>query len=112
VRLTIVDRSKMLDDLQREFIQRRILFALSRFEVRLRGVSVVLTDENGPRGGVDKTCRIKVRLRRLGDIVVTDRDREVAACVSRAAERAGRAVQREVERQRRPSSSSFTLKMP
>ena len=44
-------------------VERRLRFALTRFSGRIGRVNVFLTDQNGPRGGIDKTCRIVVRLR-------------------------------------------------
>ncbi len=101
MRLTIVDRARVLDDSVKELIRRRLLFALSRFEARIQHVSVAVEDVNGPRGGVDKACRIAVRLQPGGDILVTDESRDVRVCVSRAADRIGRAVRREIEKRQR-----------
>jgi hypothetical protein len=100
MQLTITDRCGVLGEAERDFVQRHVLFALSRFDTRLRRVQVVISDENGPRGNVDRTCRITARLRRLGDVEVSEIDRDVEACVRRATERIGRAVQRQVEKQR------------
>ena len=64
-------------------------------------MSVVVADANGPRGGVDKSCRISVKLRRANDVTMTDQDADVAVCIARAAERVGRAVARAIERTQR-----------
>jgi putative sigma-54 modulation protein len=81
-------------------IERRLQFALSRFSSRIRRVNVFLADENGPRGGIDKTCRIVVRLRDGGDVVaeVSDSDWEIA--VDRATTRVGHTTSREMARRR------------
>ncbi|REJ68244.1 MAG: HPF/RaiA family ribosome-associated protein [Planctomycetota bacterium] len=98
MRLTIVDREKSLTAEQREFAERRLMFALARFESRIQRVKVVVNDVNGPRGGVDQHCRITVQLRRMRDVVVSNRDVDLKNCVARAADRAGRAVARAVDR--------------
>lgn len=85
-----------------EFVERRILFALSRFSPRIDLVAVRLTDTNGPRGGVDKECRIVVRLRPHGRLRVVERDGDMHAAIGRAAERMARAVAREIDRRREP----------
>ena len=97
----IVDRSGILTGELREFVERRLLFALSRFESRIQRTTVVVADANGPRGGIDKSCRITVKLRRAGDVTITDQDVEVGSCIARAADRVGRAVARAIERTRR-----------
>ena len=96
--ISISDRSDLLDGRLRELTERRILFALSRFDSRVEHVDVVLQDENGPRGGIDKACRISISIARMPEVVITDRDDDVGRCISRAAERAGRAVARAVAR--------------
>lgn len=78
-------------------VRKRLEFALGRFAGRVRSLTVRLTDANGPRGGCDKKCVIAVRLtvpRRL--VVIEDVDADHNAVVSRAAERASRAVSRAV----------------
>ncbi len=98
MRISIVDRSDQLEPSLREFAERRVRFALSRFGTRIRHITLVITDENGPRGGIDKQCRMAIKLRRLPDVVVTCDDVSLEACLARTAERAGRAVARVTER--------------
>jgi hypothetical protein len=54
-------------------------------------VTVRLADLNGPRGGVDKQCRIIVKLRPGEEVVVKDTASEVETAIDRCADR----VQRE-----------------
>ena len=90
-----------LDATLREFVERRINFALRPFEERVSRVTVHLDDVNGPRGGIDKQCRILVSLRRGSPVKVEDLDIDLASAVGRAADRAGNAVGRRVDRRRR-----------
>jgi putative sigma-54 modulation protein len=99
--VSITDRSDLLTNELRLLAERRFLFALSRFESRLNKVDLVVTDENGPRGGIDKTCQVWVTLHGAGEVVVNDRDSDLAKCISRVAERAGRAVARAIEKSQR-----------
>ena len=55
-----------------ERVERRVQFAVGRFDGRVTRVSVRVADVNGPRGGIDKRCRIAVRVRPAGEIVVED----------------------------------------
>lgn len=81
-----------------DLVHKRLEFALGRFAGRVRTLTVRLKDLNGPRGGADKHCQIAVRLehpRRM--ILVEDVDEVPEVAVSRAAERASRAVARAIQ---------------
>jgi len=80
-------------------LRRRLEFALGRFSARLRQVSARITDVNGPRGGIDKSCVITLRLERTGPpIVIEDIDDDPMVAIDRAADRAGRTVARALAR--------------
>ena len=55
-----------------EAAQRRLRFALGRFDRRIDGVRVRFHDVNGPRGGVDQECQVTVRLGRPAELVVVE----------------------------------------
>jgi len=104
---TIVDRCHVLSTDDREMLQRRLLFALSRFSAELLLVEAVVDDQNGPRGGVDKQLRLKARLRNGETLTVEKRGPSVIAAVSHAGSRLARLVTRALDRrQERPASFS------
>jgi putative sigma-54 modulation protein len=78
----------------REHARRRLGFALGRFAGRVTSVWVRLEDLNGPRGGVDKQCRVEVRGTPRWRVVVVDSDADLYATVDRAADRVRRTVAR------------------
>ena len=78
---------------------KRMVFALGRFE-RIKAFSVLLADVNGPRGGRDKTCDVKVDTGGGKPVVVRERHHNIFAAVALAAGRAGLAVQRKLEASR------------
>ena len=45
----------------RDYTERRLRFALARAAERVRQIKVRFSDINGPRGGIDKRCRIQQR---------------------------------------------------
>jgi len=83
-----------------EYVQRHINFALSTRNQYIRRVRVWLSDINGPRGGLDKQCQIQVELTQLPDVVIETTEGDLYAAINRAADRAGRTVQRRLSRQR------------
>lgn len=90
-------------DLPREverYIARRLHFCLGRFEIRIRSITVRISDINGPRGGADKRCRMAVRLIPSGVIVIEEVHADLFAAIDRSAERAGQALARKLHRAR------------
>lgn len=81
-------------------VQRRMEFALQQFNSWITHVLVHLEDVNGPRRGLDKQCRILVKLKGGKTIKVEDIDVDMTAVVNRAADRVGQVVSREVDRRR------------
>ena len=88
-----------ISDALRIHIERPLHFALSRFGARILHVAVRLEDVNGPRGGVDKLCRIVVALSGAGHVQVEVLDSESIRAVDRAADRIQGVVGREIDRQ-------------
>lgn len=81
-----------------DHIRRRLGFVLTRHSDRIQRVSVRVGDENGPRGGVDKFCRIQVHLIGAPVAAIEDVGADLYAVIDRAADRAGRAVVKHIER--------------
>jgi hypothetical protein len=111
MKIEIRNLNEQVDQSQRDYIERRLLFALGRFGSRIRRVMVRLEDMNGPRGGLDKRCHIEVRMSGRSVLVVDVRDVELEPAVSRAAERIARRVRDELttrlaQRQRGNSSEA------
>lgn len=97
--IEISSRNVELNEKHREWVERRSQFALGRFKARIRRVSVAFSDINGDRGGVDKTCRLRVMLIPEGNVIVEDIDTSIETVVAIVSDRAARSVARRVERQ-------------
>lgn len=74
--------------------------ALDHWSHRVDRVRVTMSDLNGPRGGVDKRCRVVVIGRRSWMVVVEAEAPTWQDAVDRSAGKAARAVRRELERLR------------
>ncbi len=98
--VTISGRKLRLDDETRDHVERRLDFALGRFDRRIMGITVRLADVNGPRGGVDKLCRIDLKMRPTGALMIEERGADVFAAVDTAVRRLGHALRRELERKK------------
>jgi len=86
----------------RQYIDRHLDGALGRFFPAIDHVDVRLADTNGPRGGVDKRCRIVVKLRAAGSatIAVDDDDESLYAAIARTTARVSKTVARTLDRKR------------
>jgi putative sigma-54 modulation protein len=100
MQIEVVSQGFTVTEALREYAHRRLRAALAQLGGHIRRVSVRLYDVNGPRGGVDKGCRIQVTLRQRGPVVVDHMEDDLYAAIDRAADRCGRAAARRVERQR------------
>jgi hypothetical protein len=87
-----------IDEELKARLLRRLDFALGRLGQHVMRVWVHLADENGPRGGIGKRCRILVRLQHLPDVLVEDRDADLNVLIDRTVNRAGLAARRELGR--------------
>lgn len=86
----------------RDHIASRLEAALSRCANRIRHVSVRLRNVNGPRGGIDKRCSIKVELENAGAVRIEEHGLELRSLINRAMERTGRNVFKRLDRTTRP----------
>ena len=78
--------------------ERRVRFALGSTSGRVRSVVMRLEYENGPRGGVDKRCTIRANLPGGPPVIIEHQEADLYVAIDRAADRAGRAVSRRLER--------------
>lgn len=104
--IDIRTRSFSLTSALRRHIERRLSFALSARDEHIQHICVRLSDVNGPRGGLDKCCSIRVVLAQLPSVVIEDTETDLYAAIDRAADRAGRTVGRQLERRRDRDRSS------
>jgi CBS domain-containing protein/ribosome-associated translation inhibitor RaiA len=88
------------DEGDREYMRRKLGRKLGKFGRFIERASVRIEDVNGPRGGIDKRCRIKVVLKGLPSVVVEQQHEALQAAMDGALERTERAVRRSVQRRR------------
>jgi ribosomal subunit interface protein len=105
VNIEIRVRNVPLTDELKAHADQRLHLALSRFSNRIRSVKVMFEDVNGPKGGPDKKCAVTVKLDAGDELRVEDSNGDLRFIVDGVADRIGRLVAREIERQREASSS-------
>jgi ribosome-associated translation inhibitor RaiA len=96
--IKISNRRNLLGKQAQANVKSRIRASLSKFGRKIKSVQLSTDDVNGPRGGIDKQCRILVKLNRLGDVVTTVDDESLSRAISAAIKTAERSVNRKVQR--------------
>ncbi len=97
--IAIQSRGVLLTGALRGHVRKRLSFSLGRCGSRIQRVDVKLSDINGPRGGIDKRCLIKVQVLGKRHIVVEDIQSDLYTAIDRAAGRAGRTLARRLSMQ-------------
>ena len=98
VPLNIRSQGSVVDDDLRTHVDKRLSRSLAKLGSRVERVTVRFKDVNGPRGGVDQMCRIKVVVKGLPSVVYTARASSLQQAIQRAATGTERAVRRAVRR--------------
>lgn len=92
---------------ERGYFRVRLGKKLGKFSPHIERVTVRFEDVNGPKGGVDTACRIKVVLSGMPSVVVEEQASDVKAAFRAALSGTVRTVRRTVDRSRtKPLKSS------
>ena len=84
-------------------IRQALAVKLGKFAHSIERVSVRVEDVNGPRGGIDQLCSIKVVLRDHPSVVFEKQDAAQNAAIDGALAGVERAVRRKLQRKRAKS---------
>ncbi len=90
----------------RQLADERIRFAFRRFSWLVPRAKVQFFDVNGPRGGVDKRCRLVLSTDGAGQVVITSVARDWRSALEGALASAARGVLRTWRRRQRPLRES------
>jgi hypothetical protein len=85
---------------ERAFIRHKLARRLDKFAESIERVSLRTEDANGPRGGIDRVCRIKVVVRGLPSVLVEKQDASLNKAVELALAAVERGVRRALQRRR------------
>jgi CBS domain-containing protein len=90
----------LLNGADEDYLRRKLGRRLGKFASSIERTSVRVDDVNGPRGGVDKRCRIKVVLSGLPSVLVEERHHSLQAAMDRALARVEGVVREATKRRR------------
>lgn len=101
--MQIIFKSHNADGSQmRDLSVERLRFALRRVIALVSRAEVQLADDNGPRGGVDKRCRVELKTDKAGTFVVTSLAADWRTALEKSLERAMKVLTRSVKRTHKP----------
>ena len=81
-----------------ECVQRSLRSALKRVSHDIISIDVFMQDINGPKGGIDKTVKIRIDLRNRQHVVIETSDENLYAAIRKGSKRAKLAVNRRLGR--------------
>lgn len=102
-------RDFQLTDSIESQIRQKLKIVLNRFGHKIRKARVVLSDINGPKGGKDKRCTIKIEMHNLKTIVVDEVTTNMHESISRCSQRAKRTIDKVLNKNRTIERESGTL---
>jgi putative sigma-54 modulation protein len=94
IEISIDDVDPRLATELRAYAERRLTFALRRFQEHVRHVRMRLTDVNGPKHGVDARCAVIARLANGQEVFVEATTAWPFKSVTQAAGRLNEAIRR------------------
>lgn len=93
----------------REHVRQRVEESFARLKRRITHVAVHLKDDNGPRGGVDKHCMVKVSLGGATAALAQGRDSNLFAVVNRVSACAAHVTLKRLKRRRNYAKNGKTV---
>ena len=112
MKVTIQANGFVLTEALRAYTEQRMSIALGWAGEHMHKLAVSLSDINGPRGGIDKRCKIQVQLGGGAEVIIEDTEADLYLAIDRAADRADRAVVRRVSRRRDFSHTRMPVAVP
>ncbi len=106
---TIVAKGVKLSRRLREYVIHRLSLTLDRKHYSIQAMKVRISDQNGPKGGIDKHCQLHLTLPGLPAVVVTEKGDDIAAMVDQAAHRAAQAIDRLLSRAKSIRHTKYTV---
>lgn len=82
----------------KEKIRNKLAATFSRFDHHVNAVTFRISDNNGPKGGLDKSCCLTVKLDKTKDVVITGKYENTFQCLERSCERAKKNISKQIDK--------------
>ena len=94
MRPLILTHKLAIDSSMHSYILHRLRLALDRTLSKIGAITVRLSDDNGPKGGADKSVQVKLVVPGHDSVIIHERGSDLRSVVDRAIHRAAQTVQR------------------
>ena len=109
MKIAVNNKRKKLTRGAVERAMEKIAKDFSKFKNRIVSIELTAVDANGPQGGVDKECRLLVRLRKMEDVIAIVKEETFSKAIAGVIYRAQRSV---VKKIRKRSSGRNSNRVP
>lgn len=104
MKIEIITKNVKNELMVREYIQRKVHFAIDRVDSRVDHVTVRIEDETKNSAAFDGLCRIEIDLHPRGHLHVSSKGETVFDCALQAIRKMENAVKHEIDRGRQSSN--------
>lgn len=83
------------------YVRSRVNFILSRFGNVVKKVEAFVSDINGPKGGIDKACLVKIKTDQRSELIIKGLEADLYTAINRALSRAKQSLKRHTQQARK-----------
>jgi hypothetical protein len=98
MKIRINDKQQLMTEAAMEAARKRLAASLAKFGFHIMEVELLVNGERSSSGALENSCRVAVKIRKTGDVVVTAGDISLNKAISRGIARAERKVARRIEK--------------
>lgn len=98
--MKIIFNNRNLNDIAeiRTYIGHKVAFCFSRHQNNIKTISITLADINGPKGGKNKQCKVRLHSDHLAEIIITEERENLLHAIDNSLIRANRTLVRQLKR--------------
>ena len=105
--ITIKSRGFSLTQGLKEFIEDRMRLIFTRYGQHVSRIDITLLDINGPKGGEDKRCKIRLKLDGMPSIIIQETDTDMYEAINNCGSRLKRTVSRKLDKVKQYSKFAY-----
>jgi putative sigma-54 modulation protein len=100
MQLNIITRKVTVSYLEKQDITQKLKSSLSHFESQVHSALLTVTDVNGPKGGKDMLCKIRLKIAGIPSILIQEKNESLWNAIDGAIRRTKQTLKRKIGRSR------------